>query len=264
MRKPFIAGNWKMQGDKAFVDDLLHALEEIHQLPVRTAVFPPFVYLSQAYGHLHSSPIHLGAQNMDQHESGAYTGEISAAMLMDMGCEYVLVGHSERRQYYNESDELCALKVAAAQKAGLLPILCVGETQQERQQKQTLTIIEKQLATVIKHDDVDTSKLVIAYEPIWAIGTGQTATPEIAQEVHGFIRNLLENWVGELAQEINCLYGGSVKPSNAAELLAMPDIDGALVGGASLKADAFIAICQAAVQESVQEQKEANMPLNKS
>lgn len=247
-----------MQGDKAFVDQLLHALDAIHQLPVKTAVFPPFVYLSQAQDCLHSSPIHLGAQNMEHHEQGAYTGEISPSMLVDMGCDYVLVGHSERRQYYHETDELCALKVIAAQKAGLIPILCVGETQQERQQKQTLTIIERQLATVMKHDDVDASKLVIAYEPIWAIGTGQTATPEIAQEVHGFMRQLLESWVGETAQDMSCLYGGSVKPSNAAELLAMPDIDGALVGGASLKAESFTAICQAAATEAVQEQKQAD------
>lgn len=252
MRQPFIAGNWKMQGDKAFVDNLLQALESIDQLPVKTAVFPPFVYLIQAHQYLQHSPMHLGAQNMSDHEPGAYTGEISASMLTDVGCKYVLVGHSERRQYNGESDELCALKVVAAQKSGLIPILCVGETLQQRQQKQTLTIIEKQLATVIKHDDVDASRLVIAYEPIWAIGTGQTATPEVAQEVHGFIRKLLESWVGELADNIICLYGGSVKPSNAAELLAMPDIDGALVGGASLKAEAFIAICQAAVAESVQ------------
>ena len=258
MRTPFIAGNWKMQGSQVFVDELLHGLEVIHQLPVKMAVFPPFVYLAQANTLLQASPVHLGAQNMEYRASGAYTGEICADMLTDVGCEYVLVGHSERRQYYFESDELCAQKVIAAQKAGLIPILCVGETLQQRQQKQTLTIIEKQLATVIKHEDVNATKLLVAYEPIWAIGTGQTATPEIAQEVHGFIRKLLESWVGELAEDILCLYGGSVKPSNAAQLLAMPDIDGALVGGASLRADSFAAICQAAVDNNVQEPKDVD------
>lgn len=250
MKKLFIAGNWKMYGSYAMTKELISGLAAAESLPVTIAVFPPFVYLSCAAEQLRGSNIALGAQNLSTHqEEGACTGEIVGSMLKEVGCAYVLVGHSERRQYHHETDDACAEKVVAAQAAGLLPILCLGETLKERQQKQTLTVIEKQLAAVIKHESVDTGALIIAYEPVWAIGTGQHATPGIAQEVHGFIRQLLTSWVEEnIAKSTLLLYGGSVKADNAGELLMMPDIDGVLVGGASLKAASFVAICQAAAE----------------
>jgi triosephosphate isomerase len=256
MRKPLIAGNWKMYGSQEMARDLLGELKAAADLPVNIAVFPPFVYLPCAAEQLKAGEIGLGAQNLSSHEGeGAYTGEVSGAMLREIGCQYVLVGHSERRQYYHETDESCTQKVIAAQSVSLLPILCVGETLQERQKKQTLTVIEKQLAAVINHEAVDHTALIIAYEPVWAIGTGQNATPTVAQEVHGFIRQLLSSWIGEkAAQACILLYGGSVKADNAHQLLAMPDIDGALVGGASLKAASFIAICEAAAKSLINEE----------
>lgn len=246
MRKPIIAGNWKMHGSEAFTQELILAMTKESYSHVTRIVCPASPYLLTAKALLCDSDVVLGAQNAEYRDQGAYTGEITMSMLDDCGCDYVLVGHSERRQHYGETDEVCALKVIAAQQQALLPVLCVGELLQERQQKQTLTVIEKQLAAVINHESVDVSKLVIAYEPVWAIGTGQTATPEQAQEVHAFIRQLIAGWKGEVATQLSILYGGSVKPDNAADLLSQPDIDGALVGGASLKASAFNAIAQAA------------------
>lgn len=246
MRKPIIAGNWKMHGSEAFTQELISAITKESYSQVTRIVFPASPYLITAKALLSQSEVALGAQNAEYREQGAYTGEVAMDMLSECGCDYVLVGHSERRQHYGETDEICALKVIAAQQQALLPVLCVGELLQERQQKQTLTVIEKQLAAVINHELVDVSKLIIAYEPVWAIGTGQTATPDQAQEVHAFIRQLVTSWKGEVAKQLSILYGGSVKPDNATDLLNQMDIDGALVGGASLKASAFNAIAQAA------------------
>lgn len=247
MRIPLIAGNWKMHGSRAFVAQILPVLSAAGPLSVEMAVFPPFVFLPQVQTLLEGSEIKFGAQNMDAHEQGAFTGEISAAMLKECGCHYVLVGHSERRESFYETDVSCMEKVIAAQAAGLVPILCVGETLDEREQGITFKVIERQLAAVFHEPSVDARKIVLAYEPVWAIGTGKTATPELAQTVHAFIREKLTHWLGnEVAQATRVLYGGSVKPDNAAGLLSQLDIDGALVGGASLVAESFIDICRAA------------------
>jgi triosephosphate isomerase len=208
-------------------------------------VCPPFVYLDTASRLLEGSAIALGAQNLSTEPKGAFTGEVAAEMLRDCGCRYVIVGHSERRQLFQESDALVATKVAAALRAGLTPILCVGETLRQRESGSTLSVIEAQLGAVFTQLGSAIEQTVIAYEPIWAIGTGQTATPEQAQKVHAFIRRLL-GAVTTKASEISILYGGSVKADNAVALFTQPDIDGGLVGGASLNAEEFAAICNAA------------------
>lgn len=213
------------------------------ELSAHVAVCPPAVYLSQTAGLLASSNVSWGAQDVSAAESGAYTGEISAAMFAEVGCQYIIIGHSERRQYHNETDALVAAKFSAVQKEGLIPILCVGESLQQREAGETLKVIEHQLQVVIDHIGIDAMRnSVVAYEPVWAIGTGLTASPEQAQEVHAFIRQQL----GAIGSETQIIYGGSVKPSNAAELFAQHDIDGALVGGASLNSKDFFSICQAA------------------
>ena len=210
------------------------------------AVCVPFPYLAQVQQLLRSTPVKWGAQDVHQLEKGAYTGEVSASMLCDFACHYVIVGHSERRSLYGESSQLVAEKFAAAQKAGLTPILCIGETLAQREDGTTEKVVAEQLDAVIKLSGVQSlPKAVLAYEPVWAIGTGKTATPQQAQAVHAFIRQRIAALDGKVAQDLLILYGGSVKAANAAELFAMTDIDGGLIGGASLDAEEFLAICRA-------------------
>jgi len=249
MRKKLIAGNWKMHGTLASVSALSHVLLQSVSSTGDTSlvVFPTSIHLQSVSEILKDSPIAFGAQNFYPEDSGAFTGEISAPMIHELGCRYVLVGHSERRQLFGESDNLIAKKFLAAQTAGLTPILCVGETREERETEQTEQIIRDQLAFVLAEVGLAAfENCVIAYEPVWAIGTGLTATPDQAQAVHLFIRHWLSRHNERIAQKVQILYGGSVKSVNAGSLFAMPDIDGALVGGASLLAEEFLAICKAA------------------
>lgn len=251
MRQPLVIGNWKMHGSLSANDVLLTALlaQLPAQLPARVAVCPPAVYLAQVTGRLQGSKVLTGAQNVcaEAQDAGAYTGEVAAAMLAEFNLAYGLVGHSERREYYSESDAVVARKFARLQQAGITPVLCVGENLEQREAGETLAFISGQLMAVINELGIAAfANAVIAYEPIWAIGTGKTATPEQAQEVHAYIRQLLAKQDETIAAQMQLLYGGSVKADNAAELFAMQDIDGALVGGASLKADEFSAICKAA------------------
>jgi triosephosphate isomerase len=228
-RTRLVAGNWKMHGsraaNRALVDAILRGLPKGTQ----SAVCPPFPYLAEVAEQLRGSPVGLGAQNVSEHAQGAYTGEVSAAMLKELGCRYAIVGHSERRQVYGETDAQVAAKFAAARVAGLTPILCVGETLAEREAGKTEEVVARQLGAVAFKDGV------LAYEPVWAIGTGKNATPEQAQAVHAFLRR-------KVPQDTTILYGGSVKAQNAAALFAMPDVDGGLIGGASLVAEDFLAI----------------------
>jgi triosephosphate isomerase len=247
MRRPLVAGNWKMHGTHASAEALVAAV--VAKLPksADAAVLPPFPYLSTLIEKHGGSGLAFGAQDLSEHAQGAYTGEVSAAMLKDIGCTYVLAGHSERRQYHAESDDLVARKFVAAQGAGLVPILCVGETLDERDGGATEAVIARQLDAVVALAGIGAfGKAVLAYEPVWAIGTGRTATPEQAQPVHKFIRDKLAGLDGTIAGSLRLLYGGSVKPSNAAELFGQPDVDGGLIGGASLVAEDFLAICVAA------------------
>lgn len=248
MRKKLVAGNWKMNGGLAANAALLEALKP--QLAgLQALVCVPFPYLAQAQQVLCGSSLSWGAQNLSDQQQGAYTGEVSASMLQDFGCTHVIVGHSERRSLYGESDELVAKKYSVAQAAGLVPILCVGELLAEREAGVTEQVIARQLDAVISAAGVASlAKAVVAYEPVWAIGTGKTASPDQAQAVHAFIRNKIAALDSAVAAGLVIQYGGSVKASNAAELMAQPDIDGALVGGASLVADEFIAICKAAAR----------------
>ncbi|EZP63655.1 triose-phosphate isomerase [Delftia sp. RIT313] len=247
MKKKLIVGNWKMNGSLAANAVLLKALKE--GLPewgnVGVAVAVPAVYLAQAQAELEGSAIGVAAQDVSQHESGAYTGELSAAMLRDFGVRYTLVGHSERRQYHGETDAVVALKAQAALAKGVTPIVCVGETLAEREAGQTEEVVKRQLAAVIHQVGQCINELVVAYEPVWAIGTGRTATPEQAQQVHAVLRAQLAA-ASQQADRIALLYGGSMNASNAAQLLAQADIDGGLVGGASLKAADFLTIIAAA------------------
>ncbi|TLM79870.1 triose-phosphate isomerase [Microbulbifer harenosus] len=247
MRKTLVAANWKMHGSKAFAEQLLAELNsglESGECSAEVVICPPFPYLGVVgVAAENVEQLALGAQNLSEQPAGAFTGEVSADMLLDCGVRYVIVGHSERRSLYGESSELVAAKFAAAKSAGLTPILCVGESLQEREAGKTLDVIAGQIQAVIDLGLAGTwHNAVVAYEPVWAIGTGKTATPEQAQEVHQFIRQQL----GDAGAETQILYGGSVKAANAAELFAMDDIDGALVGGASLEANEFIQICRAA------------------
>lgn len=247
MRPKLVVANWKMNADKARVDQLL--TDYIAKIDGRSevGVCPPAPYLQQAQQLLAGSEIALGAQNASQFESGAYTGETSLAMLADFECRYVIVGHSERRSIFGEQNETVAEKFVATLNAGLTPILCIGETGEERQAGKTESVVCAQLEAVIEKAGIDSfAKAVIAYEPVWAIGTGDTATPQQAQAVHELVREKLANYNAEIAQQIKVLYGGSVNAGNANELFAMPDIDGGLVGGASLDSEAFAAICAAA------------------
>lgn len=251
MREKLVAGNWKMHGslmdNKALLDAVVADAAGLKG--VRCAVCVPFPYLFQARFVLQDSNVAWGAQNLSQHEKGAFTGEVSAAMLVDFGCRYAIVGHSERRNLFGEDDATVALKFVAAQRAGLIPILCVGETLQEREAGITEQVVARQLDAVLDKAGVGgIAKAVIAYEPVWAIGTGRNATPEQAQAVHAFIRGKIAVLDAEAADKLVILYGGSVKAANAAELFSMPDIDGGLIGGASLIAEEFLAICRAAQQ----------------
>ncbi len=249
MRSKLVAGNWKMHGGIAQNLDLLDTIVT-GTAGLRGAsctVCVPYPYLSQVQSLLQSTHVSWGAQNVSQHDKGAYTGEVSAAMLADFGCRYVIVGHSERRALYGEDSHIVALKFKAAQAAGLMPILCVGETLAQREANVTEQVVAEQLDAVIELLGVKVlAKSVLAYEPVWAIGTGRTATPQQAQDVHAFIRNRVATHDVAVAAELLVLYGGSVKASNAAELFTMADIDGGLIGGASLVADEFITICRAA------------------
>ena len=249
MRKILLAGNWKMHGSVTMVESLLNELLRASQQEsaVDMAVFPSFPFLAQAHRILRGSNISWGAQNLHPASQGAYTGEVSAGMLLDLACRYVLVGHSERRALFGESDNDVALRFEAAQQAGLEPVLCVGETLEERENNQTEIVVERQLDAVLQCSGIGAlGRAVIAYEPVWAIGTGKTATPEQAQAVHAFIRTKISSQNDTIAGHIRILYGGSVKGSNAADLFAQEDIDGGLVGGASLKAEDFLAIRDAA------------------
>ena len=250
MRKILVAGNWKMNGSRAMADLLLNTLVANSSGfdSVEMAVFPPFPYLQRARKILQGSPVSWGGQTLNPEPKGAHTGEISAAMLVDFGCRYVLVGHSERRSLYGESDADVAARFEAAQQAGLEPVLCVGETLEQREKGETEAVVQRQIDAVMERCGIDSfASATIAYEPVWAIGTGKTATPEQAQHVHAFIRDKLGMQDGTIGGQIRILYGGSVNGSNAADLFARVDIDGGLVGGASLKAEDFLAIRDAAI-----------------
>jgi len=246
MRKKLVAGNWKMHGSLAEHAALLSALKPA-LAGIEAVVCVPFPYLAQAQSELAGSSIAWGAQNLSEHSKGAYTGEVSASMLRDFGCSYVIVGHSERRSLYGESDQQVAAKFIAAQAGGLVPILCVGESLEEREAGITEQVVARQLDAVISAAGIGAlATAIVAYEPVWAIGTGKTASPEQAQAVHAFIRSKIAGLDAAIADALVIQYGGSVKAANAAELLAQPDIDGGLIGGASLVAEEFAAICQAA------------------
>ena len=240
--RPFVAGNWKMHGNRAsnraLLDGVLSGLEDVHG--VECAVCAPFPYLGEIAERLKGTPLAWGAQNVSEHAQGAYTGEVAAAMLKEFGCRYVIVGHSERRQIYRETDETVAAKFKAVQGQGMAPILCLGETLAEREGGRTEEVVGRQLGAVFSVAGRDQfGDAVVAYEPVWAIGTGRNATPEQAQAVHAFLR-------AKLSAQTRLLYGGSVKKDNAAGLFAMPDVDGGLIGGASMVAADFVAIALAA------------------
>jgi len=248
MRRRLVAGNWKMHGSRAETAKLLDELMQLEGASTaEVAVCPPFVYLVDAVRRLTESSIVVGAQNVCAEPIGAFTGEVSAGMLKDAGCRYVIVGHSERRALFHEDDQLVARKFVAVQSQKLTPILCVGETPDEREGNLTQKVIARQLDAVLDVASVAAfADAVIAYEPVWAIGTGKTATPEQAQAVHAFIRGRIAIRDAKIAGELRILYGGSVKAANARELFQMPDVDGGLVGGASLKSEEFGRICAAA------------------
>jgi len=248
MRKKLVAGNWKMHGSLQQNSVLLASIAAgASGMACEMAVCPPYPYLGQAQLALQGSPLALGAQSLSEHASGAFTGEVSAAMLLEFGCRYVLVGHSERRALFGETDAVVAAKFAAAQEAGLVPVLCVGETLDERNAGQTASVIARQLSAVLDRVGVNAmASAVVAYEPVWAIGTGVTASPAQAQEVHAAIRAQVAALDAGVAEGLRILYGGSVKPQNAKELFGQADIDGGLIGGAALVADDFLAICLAA------------------
>jgi triosephosphate isomerase (TIM) len=248
MRPKLVVGNWKMNGSRAANAELLSGIKAgLGNATASCAVCVPAPYLSQCQELLAGSPVAWGAQDVSVHANGAYTGEVAASMLADFACRYVIVGHSERRAYHAETNELVAQKAKAALGAGLTPIVCVGETLAQREAGQTVAVVGAQLAAVCETLGSDlVKKIVVAYEPVWAIGTGKTATPDMAQEVHAQLRAQIKECVGNAAEEIIILYGGSMKPDNAADLMARPDIDGGLIGGASLKAADFLAIINAA------------------
>jgi triosephosphate isomerase (TIM) len=249
MRQKLVAGNWKMHGvlksNLQLLQDVLAGAAALRGVAV--AVCVPFPYLAQAQSVLTGTPVAWGAQNLSEQAQGAFTGEVSATMLQDFGCRYVLVGHSERRSIYGEGDDLVAEKFAAALASGLHPILCVGETLAQREAGKTVEVVSAQIDAVLKRVGVAVfANAVVAYEPVWAIGTGRTASSAQAQEVHAAIRTQFAQADAKVAAGLQILYGGSVKPANAAELFGMPDIDGGLIGGASLVAADFLAICSAA------------------
>ncbi len=248
MRRKLVAGNWKMNGSAESIRGLLQGIRDGAPgvAAVELAVFPPFVYLGLVEQQLAGTAVAWGTQNLSEHASGAYTGEVAGPMLRDFRCAYVIVGHSERRTLYGESDQIVARKFAAARQVGIKPILCVGETLEEREQGVTEAVVERQLKAVLDLEGIGAfAEAVIAYEPVWAIGTGRTATSAQAQEVHAFIRAKLAALDSAVASQTRILYGGSMKAANAGDLLAQPDIDGGLIGGASLEAKEFLAIAKA-------------------
>ena len=249
MRRPFVAGNWKMNGSgvrtRALIAGVCEGMRELAEVDV--GVCPPFVYVADAVAAIGDAPVRLGAQTCAGVEEGAFTGEVSARMLADVGCSFVLVGHSERRTLYGESDAEVARKAELALAAGLSPVICVGETLAEREARQTEATVGRQLDAVLERLDRDgLARIVIAYEPVWAIGTGRTATPEQANAVHAFLRGRVSAHDPNVGGALRILYGGSVKVENAARIFAEPDVDGGLIGGASLDAGQFIDICRAA------------------
>jgi triosephosphate isomerase len=248
MRVKIAAGNWKMNGSRTQTAALITALREnLAGGHGEVILCPPYVYLSEAAALLDGTGISLGAQDVAVEDSGAFTGEVAGSMLADVGCSHVIVGHSERRALFGEDDAVVAAKFAAAQRNGLVPIFCVGETLEERQSGITEEVVGRQLQAVLDHAGVAAlARAVIAYEPVWAIGTGMTATPEQAQAVHAFVRGRIAAEDATIADSVRILYGGSVKSSNAGDLFSMPDVDGGLVGGASLDAQDFAGICRAA------------------
>lgn len=263
MRRLLVAGNWKMHGSVEMTAELIAGvsrrvlematLSEQRALPYDILVCPPAPYLAQAVANADCQPISVGAQNVSPHEQGAYTGEISLPMLAELGCEYVLLGHSERRELFGETDEQVAEKFSAcvAGTDQVTPVLCIGETLAQRQADETEAVVSKQLDAVLDKVGIEGfSQAIIAYEPVWAIGTGETASPEQAQEVHAAIRGKLAKLNADIAAQVQILYGGSVKPTNAAELFSQTDIDGGLIGGASLDIDSFAGICEAAEELS--------------
>ncbi len=248
MRKKFVAGNWKMHGSLKSNAELLQGVRAgVAGLLVDVAVCVPYPYLAQAAAALEESGVAWGAQDVSEHAQGAYTGEVSAAMLVDLGCRYAIVGHSERRSLYGDTDDVVAAKCEAALKAGLIPIFCVGETLGERERNVTADVVTRQLDAFLARCGVGAlANAIVAYEPVWAIGTGRTASPQQAQEVHALIRARVGRDSADVAAGLRILYGGSMKPGNAGELMAQPDIDGGLIGGAALVAADFAAICAAA------------------
>jgi triosephosphate isomerase len=249
MRRPVVAGNWKMHGSRSVNQALLSELERRlrPEWPVDVVVFPPYVYLADAARILDEGQIRVGAQDVCAEASGAFTGQVSASMLKDVGCRYVIVGHSERRRLYHEDDALVARKFAAVLQVGLTPVLCVGETLEEHEAHHAEAVVARQIDTVIAMNGIGSfAHAIVAYEPVWAIGTGRTASPQQAQAVHAHLRSRIAVQDANIARHLRILYGGSVKGGNAAELFVMPDVDGGLVGGASLSADEFQQICAAA------------------
>jgi triosephosphate isomerase len=248
MRQPLVAGNWKMNGSLDSIRELLDGIKAgVGDVKVaEVAVCPPHIYIPAAAAALAGSVVSVGGQDVSVQASGAYTGETAGPMLKDLGCKYVIIGHSERRTYHGETDEQVADKFEAALAAGLVPIFCIGETLEERESGVMEDVLGRQVDAVLDRGAELLGKGVIAYEPVWAIGTGKTASPEQAQDVHAFIRGRIAAKDAAVAEGIRILYGGSMKPDNAAELLAKPDIDGGLIGGASLKAADFLGICTAA------------------
>lgn len=248
-RIPLVVGNWKMNGSRASNTGLLEGILSARPFSCEVAVCVPFPYLSETAVSLSGSDLRWGAQDCSAHDAGAYTGEVSAAMLVEFGCRYVIVGHSERRALHGEVDSVVARKAKAALAQGLTPIVCVGETRAQREAGETEAVVKRQLSAVIHELGPCAGEMVVAYEPVWAIGTGLTATPEQAQGVHALLRAQLAAATSRAAS-MRLLYGGSVKPDNASSLLAQPDIDGGLIGGASLKAADFVAICRQAAAHS--------------
>ncbi len=247
-RPSIVAGNWKMHGSSESIQQLMSELlaKPLDEVQCQIIVCPPTVFLPQVAGSA-GKQIKVGAQNVSEYAQGAYTGEVSADMLHSFGCQHAIVGHSERRSIFGETSEQVAEKVTALLSHSMTPILCVGETLEERESGNTMNVVQQQLNAVAEHCGVEAfAKLVIAYEPVWAIGTGKTATPGQAQDVHAAIRSWLSERNADIAQNVSILYGGSVKADNAQELFAQPDIDGGLIGGASLKAEEFYQICRAA------------------
>jgi len=245
-RKALIAGNWKMNGSCEMAKELAQGIiTGASNSSADVLVCPPYPYLSLVAEVLAGSSVCLGAQNVSERANGAFTGEVSAAMLKELNCEYIIVGHSERREFYGEDSSLVVEKACVVAAAGMRPIVCVGETLEQREAGNTEKVIAEQLAPLFRNPASTYGEVVIAYEPVWAIGTGKTASPEQAQQVHAYIRASLADWDANEAARLRILYGGSVKPDNAVELFSMADVDGGLVGGAALQAESFAAICNA-------------------